>query len=223
MNLAPANYGGFDASNYSSNVGQSLGHGQGGTVCNGTAAEGNYVKTVGKLEPSIQSGGDGYGFTGDFPGKIIGPDAGYLGLDKYNNSSTAYARPGNIINTFKGGKRSVHKFRQIGCKKSHKRSSHRHKRSSHKRISHKRSSHKRISHKRSSHRHKHKSSHRHKRSSHRKGSKSHTRRHGKTHRRRYHGGTFGQTFNTALSAQDSAFANPLPMSVYDRCAIVPRS
>jgi len=213
MNLAPANYGGFDASNYSSNVGQSLGHGQGGTVCNGTAAEGNYVKTVGKLEPSIQSGGDGYGFTGDFPGKIIGPDAGYLGLDKYNNSSTAYARPGNIINTFKGGKRSVHKFRQIGCKKSHKRSSHRHKRSSHK---HKRS------HMRSP-RHKHKSSHRHKRShkrsSHRKGSKSHR----KTHRRRYHGGTFGQTFNTALSAQDSAFANPLPMSVYDRCAIVPRS
>ena len=216
MNLAPANYGGFDASNYSSNVGQSYGHGQGGTVCNGTAAEGNYIKTVGKLEPSIQSGGDGYGFTGDFPGKIIGPDAGYLGLDKYTNSSTAYARPGVPINTLKGGKRGVHKFRQIGCKKSHKRS--RHKRSRHKRSRH---NHKR-SHKRSSLRHM-RSSPSHKRSSHRKGSKSHTRRHGKIHRRRYHGGTFGQTFNTALSARDSAFANPLPMSVYDRCAIVPRS
>jgi hypothetical protein len=212
MNLAPVNYS-FYPSLYSSNVGQSLGHGQGGTVCNTIAAEGKYVDTVGRLEPSIQgkqTGGDGYGFTGVSPGKIIGPDAGYLGIDKYSTSSMAVARPGNIVGHFKGGRRKHtykkhthrrHKFRQIGCRRSHKRSSH----------------------KRSSHNHRHKRSHK-------KGTPGGKR---SRHRRRSHKGgsgqpysnipiSFGQSFDSKLSAYDSALANPVPLTPYSRCDIVPR-
>lgn len=220
--LAPANYN-FKPDLYSSNVGQSYGHGQGGTVCNTIAAEGKYVDTVGKLEPSIQgkqTGGDGYGFTSVSPGKIIGPDAGYLGIDKYSTSSMAVARPGNIVGHFKGGRRKhtykkhthrIHKFRQIGCRRSHKRSSH--KRNSHR--------HKRNSHKRSSHRHKR---------SHRKGTPGGKR---SRHRRRSHRGgsqpysnipiSFGQSFDSKLSAQDSALASPVPMTPYNRCETVSRN
>ena len=197
MNLAPANYN-FYPSLYPSNVGQSLGHGQGGTVCNTIAAEGKYVDTVGRLEPSIQgnqTGGDGYGFTGVSPGKIIGPDAGYLGIDKY--STLAVARPGNIVANWKGGKRKhTHKFRQIGCKRNHRKRTTRHRRSRHKR-------------------------------SHRKGG---VRRSHRRSRRRGGSGqpysnipiSFGQSFDSKLSAYDSALANPVPLTPYSRCDIVPR-
>jgi len=197
LNLAPANY--TDKSFLlSSNVGKVDNIGNNGTVCNTIAAEGKYVNSPGKTEQMI--GGNGYGFTDKFPGKIIGPDAGYLGLDTYENSGVP--RAGNVVAHWKnltGGNRR-RRYRQVGCKKrggrTYKRSTRMHK---HKRISHKRSS------------HKHKRSHKRMRST----------------RRKYRGGngqpysniplSFGQSFDSKLSPYDSALASPVPMTPYSRC------
>ena len=212
LNLAPANYN-FNPALYSSNVGKSDNIGAYGTVCNGTAAEGKFVNTPGKLEPSIQSGGDGYGFTGNFPGKIIGPDAGYLGIDKYSMNGSTFPRAGYVAPLWKnltGGKRT-RRYAQIGCKKmGGKHRSHRRMRSHSKR------------------------SHRHKRSH---SKRMHSKRmHMRSHRRmtRHRGGngmnqpysnipiSYGQSLGPEVSAQNSGLANPPPFFPYNRCASVPR-
>jgi len=201
LNLAPANY--TDKSFLlSSNVGKVDNIGNNGTVCNTIAAEGKFVNSPGKTEQMI--GGNGYGFTDKFPGKIIGPDAGYLGVDTYENSGVP--RAGNIVAQWKnltGGNRR-RRYRQVGCKKTGGR--------------------------RRSHRHNHKCTHRrnkhskHKRSSHKR---SHKRMRSTRTRRKYRGGngqpysniplSFGQSFDSKLSPYDSALASPVPMTPYSRC------
>ena len=197
LNLAPANYN-YNSSLFSSNVGKVDNIGENGTVCNTIAAEGKYVNSPGKM-----IGGDGYGFTDKFPGKIIGPDAGYLGIDKYSAGANTFARSGNVTAHWKnltGGKRRRH-YRQVGCKKRGGRT-HRRMRSTHKR--------------RRTHRHKH----------------TKRMRSTRTRTRKHRGGngqpysnipiSFGQSFDSKLSAQDSALASPVPMTPYSRCASVPR-
>ena len=201
INLAPANYN-FNSSDYSSQAGKLGNHGNYGTVCNGTAASGVFVDTPGKYEPSISimKGGEGYGFTGQFPGKIIGPDSGYLGIDKYATGSPAFARSGNVVAHWKnltGGRRRRHRtYKQIGCKKMGGRRTRR----------------------------KHKNKH-----SKRKHMSKRKRMHSKRMRggdgpQPYSNipQSFIQSFSSVLSAKDSGMANPVPMTAESKCAIIPR-
>lgn len=203
LNLAPANYN-FNSSLYSSNGGKVDNIGDYGTVCNTIAAEGKYVNTPGKM-----IGGDGYGFTDKFPGKIIGPDAGYLGVDKYSTDANAFARPGNVVAHWKnltGGKRR--KYRQVGCKKRGGRT-HKHRRS-----------------------YRHKCTHKHSRLCRPKCTHKHSRLCRPNHTKKYRGGngqpysnipiSFGQSFDSNLSPYESALASPTPMTPYSRCDSVLR-
>ena len=193
LNLAPANYN-YNSSLFSSNVGKVDNIGDNGTVCNTIAAEGKYVNSPGRFEKMM--GGDGYGFTDKFPGKIIGPDAGYLGLDKYSAGANAFARAGNVTAHWKnltGGKRR--RYRQVGCKKRGGRT-HRHKRT---------------------HRRKH-TKRTHKRS-------TRTRRKYRGGNGQPYSNipqSFGQSFDSKLSPYDSALASPVPMTPYNRCESVSR-
>ena len=219
MNLAPANFN-FEPTLYPSTIGGVPPHGCGGTVCNGTAAEGKYVNS------NCMKGGSGYGFTDISASKITAFPAGYSIIDKYS-SDAPICRPGNVVANWKsltGGKRTRrrHTFRQIGCKRRGGKRTHKHRHSKH--CGHKRSSHKRSSHKRT-HRHSKHCGHKrssHKRSSHKRSS------HKRIRSRRYRGGvgeplSYGQTFDTKLSPELSALANPVPMTAYNRCADVSRS
>jgi hypothetical protein len=216
LNLAPANY--TDKSFLlSSNVGKVDNIGNNGTVCNTIAAEGKYVNSPGKVDQMI--GGNGYGFTDKFPGKIIGPDAGYLGVNTYENSGVP--RAGNVDALWEnltGGKRR--RYRQVGCKKTGgRRRSHRH---NHK-CTHRRNKRKHSSKRSSKHSSKRSSKHSSKHSSKRK----HSIKRKHSSRRKYRGGngqpysnipqSFGQSFDSKLSPYDSALASPVPMTPYSRC------
>ena len=184
LNLAPANY--TDKSFLlSSNVGKVDNIGNNGTVCNTIAAEGKYVNSPGKVDQMI--GGNGYGFTDKFPGKIIGPDAGYLGVNTYENSGVP--RAGNVDALWEnltGGKRR--RYRQVGCKKTGGR--------------------------RRSHRHNHKCTHRRNK---RKHSSRRKYRGGNGQPYSNIPQSFGQSFDSKLSPYDSALASPVPMTPYSRC------
>ena len=203
LNLAPANFN-HDSTLYSSNIGKVGDHGCNGTVCNVTAAEGIFVNTPGK----IQAGG-GYSFTDTFPSKLIGQNPGYSIVDKYSDNDLV-VRPGNNVvahwKNLTGGKRTHrrrHSFRQVGCKS-----------------------------KRRNHKHKHTQKCRHSRRKNHINRRKH-RNYRMTRRHRHRGGngqpysniplSFGQSFDSKLSAYDSALANPTPLTPYNRCESVSRT
>jgi len=201
--LAPANFN-HNPTLYPSTVRGIPPYGCGGTVCNGTAAEGKFVNS------NCMKGGSGYGFTDISASKITAFPASYSIIDKYS-SDTPVCRPGNVVANWKsltGGKRTRrrHSFRQIGCKRRGGKRTHKHRHSKH--CGHKRSSHKRTR----THKHRH----------------SKHCGHMRMRSRRYRGGvgeplSYGQTFDTKLSPELSALANPTPMTAYNRCADVSRS
>lgn len=203
---------------YSSSVGKVDNIGCYGTVCNVTAAEGKFVNTAGKIEPSIQkqNGGDGYGFDAKTEDIKFGPNAPYPIMDRYTDDKVI-VRPGDVPAKWGGKrthtrkhkksikhKRTQHKYNQYGCKKmggSKSKGKGKHIRTKHIRSKH----HKRSRHMRSR----------------------------KMHRTRKHRGgngqpysnipiSFGQSFDTKLSATESALANPVPLLPYNSCAIIPR-
>ena len=204
LNLAPANFN-HDSTLYSSNIGKVGDHGCNGTVCNVTAAEGIFVNTPGK----IQAGG-GYSFTDTFPSKLIGQNPGYSIVDKYSDNDLV-VRPGNVVAHWKnltGGKRTHrrrHSFRQVGCKSKSKRRNHKHKHTQKCRHSRRKNHINRRKH----------------------------RNYRMTRRHRHRGGngqpysniplSFGQSFDSKLSAYDSALANPTPLTPYNRCESVSRT
>jgi hypothetical protein len=232
MSFPEANYE-ANPTLYSSNVGKVGDIGCYGTVCNVTGAEGKFVDTAGKFEPSIQkqNGGDGYGFDAKTEDIKFGPNAPYPIMDRYTDDKVV-VRPGNVTAKW-GGKRTrkhkmtrkhkhtQRKYNQQGCKKMGGKKS-KHIRSGHMRTKHMRSRHMRSRHMRSRH-----MRNRHIRSVHHKRSRMHR-------TRKYRGGngdkqpysnipiSFGQTFDTKLSATESALANPVPLLPYNSCASIPR-